>query len=217
MLAKKSCLFDLKDEKLELLPEKAIFWQRQEALILSDTHLGKISHFRKAGIGVPKEAAVDSLLMLERLVNSYRIKDVYILGDLFHSYKNEEWDHFVDFLYRNGQIQFHLVMGNHDILSGSDYERIPMSIHEKTLELGPFVFSHEPLIETEKYNIHGHIHPAVRIKGKAKQSVRLPCFYFTETHGILPAFGIFTGNYTLDYKLADSVFMIAGSRVMKVE
>ncbi len=217
MLDQGVCLLDIHDTTLELLAEKAIFWKQQSAIILSDVHLGKISHFRKAGIGVPREAAIDSLGMLEKLVNSHPAKDVYILGDLFHSHKNEEWDHFVDFLYRNNNIQFHLIMGNHDILSGNEYARIPMAIHEETLELGPFLFSHEPLRQPEKYNIHGHIHPAVRISGKAKQSVRLPCFYFTESHGILPAFGVFTGNYTLDYKLADSVFMIAGNRVIKVE
>ena len=217
MLDLGSCTLELEQESLELLPEKAIFWKQQSALILSDVHLGKIAHFRKAGIGVPKEAAADSLGMLEKLVNSYQATDVYILGDLFHSHKNEEWDHFVDFLYRNSHLQFHLVMGNHDILSTNEYDRIPMAIHPSTLELGPFIFSHEPLPNPAKFNIHGHIHPAVRISGKAKQSIRLPCYYFTQSHGILLAFGKFTGNYTLDYKVADSVFLITGERVLKLE
>ncbi len=212
-----SCFLQIGDESLELLAEKAIYWEAQSALILSDIHLGKISHFRKAGIAVPANAALDSLDVLERLVNSYPLQDVYILGDLFHSYMNKEWDMFVDFLYRNDGIQFHLVKGNHDILSGDAYQRIPMVIHEVTFELGPFIFSHEPLQNPTKFNIHGHIHPAVRINGKAKQSIRLPCYYFTQSHGILPAFGKFTGNYTLDYKVADSVFLIAGERVMKME
>ena len=57
----------------------------------------------------------------------------------------------------------------------------------------------------------------MRISGKAKQSIRLPCYYFTQSHGILPAFGKFTGNYTLDYKVADSVFLITEERVLKLE
>lgn len=212
-----SCLFELRDEELVLLPEKAIYWKSRAAIILSDIHLGKISHFRKAGIGLPAKAAHDSLLFLERLINSLPLQHVYILGDLFHSHINAEWEHFVDFLYRNQAIQFHLVKGNHDILAGNEYHRVPMAIHEETLEIGPFIFSHEPIKSPAKFNIHGHIHPAVRIKGKARQSLRLPCFFFTNSHGILPAFGIFTGHYTLDYSLADSVFMIAGDKVIKLE
>jgi metallophosphoesterase superfamily enzyme len=42
-----------KGETLVLLPERAIWFPKYETLLVSDTHLGKGSHFRKAGIAIP--------------------------------------------------------------------------------------------------------------------------------------------------------------------
>ena len=44
---------EILDEQFDLYPQKAIFWRTQHTLLLSDLHLGKINHFRKAGIPVP--------------------------------------------------------------------------------------------------------------------------------------------------------------------
>ena len=37
-------------EALELYPQRAVFWKRKGILFLADLHLGKINHFRRAGI-----------------------------------------------------------------------------------------------------------------------------------------------------------------------
>lgn len=212
-----SISYELHGQQLELLPEKAIYWHNQTALILADLHLGKISHFRKAGIGVPLKAAADGLIRMESLINSFEVSKVYILGDLFHSEMNREWEDFVDLLYRNSDIEFHLVIGNHDILSSHHYDRIPLVIHEEKLEIGPFLFSHDTLDNTDLYNIHGHIHPAVRLQGKARQSMRVSCYFFAPSYAILPAFGTFTGMHTLQHEVSDDVFIIAGDKVIKID
>lgn len=216
-ISRNSISYDLCEQQLELLPEKAVFWHNQSTLILADLHLGKISHFRKAGIAVPMDAAEDGLIRLESLLNSFDLTRVLILGDLFHSEMNREWEDFVDLLYRNSDIEFHLVIGNHDILGLHNYERIPLVTHEEVLELGPFIFSHDALNSHKLYNIHGHIHPAIRLQGKARQSLRLACYFFSKTQAILPAFGTFTGKHTLQYTVADNVFIIAGDKVIKID
>ncbi|MHB1176840.1 MAG: hypothetical protein ACYCZO_00750 [Daejeonella sp.] len=47
--------FKFLDQTLLLLPEKAILGQEEKTLIIADIHLGKVGHFRKAGIGIPKK------------------------------------------------------------------------------------------------------------------------------------------------------------------
>ena len=47
---------ELAGEAILLLPRKAIFVIDKQCLIISDLHLEKINHFRKAGIAVPMAA-----------------------------------------------------------------------------------------------------------------------------------------------------------------
>ena len=59
----------------------------------------------------------------------------------------------------------------------------------------------------------GHLHPAVRLAGRA-DAVRLPCYWFGRSRGVLPAFGEFTGALTVRPKPGDRVFAIVGDRVL---
>ncbi len=67
----------------------------------------------------------------------------------------------------------------------------------------------------------GHVHPGVRLQGKGKQSLSLPCFHFTEKQCIMPAFGEFTGKFIIKPNGKDRVYVIAKSNneqvVMKVD
>lgn len=209
----------LRGEELYLLPEKAIIWKRYNSLLIADLHLGKVSHFRKAGIPVPRTAKRASLDRLEDLLLRYLPDQVIILGDLFHSEYNQAWLAFNDLLERYQEIDFILVEGNHDILEKSLYENSKLTVIPGLLEKAPFIFSHEPLesVHNDMYNLCGHIHPGVRMVGKARQSLRLPCFYFGDHTGILPAFGAFTGCATIQPLEGESVFVIGENRVIRVQ
>ena len=81
----------------------------------------------------------------------------------------------------------------------------------------PFLFTHEPLEnKSNYYNLAGHLHPGVKLRGKGKQTHRLACFYFDQNGGILPAFGAFTGLSTLPIKKDVQVFAIVEGQVMKL-
>ena len=204
-----------KGEQLFLLPDRCIHWPGEEALLIADTHLGKITHFRKSGIAVPDGAAFRNLQRLEDLLQTYSPQTVYFLGDLFHSELNTEWLAFKALLKRYTAIRFVLIQGNHDILHELSYANLKSEVYNQPLNVGPFTLSHEPLEHCSGYNLCGHLHPGVRLLGTARQSLRLPCFYFGEKGGILPAFGEFTGLYILQPKKKDQVFIIAGAKVMK--
>lgn len=70
------------------------------------------------------------------------------------------------------------------------------------------------LEETPSYLFSGHIHPGIAIRGLGKQSLRFPCFYFTEKFCVLPAFSRFTGTFLIEPNDGEQVFAIVDNRLM---
>lgn len=199
------------------MPQKAIFWQSKDFLIISDLHLGKAAHFRKHGLAVPPAVGIANFKALDHLLKLTQPKEVIILGDLFHSKHNAEWEMFVKWRCQNSDVKFHLVMGNHDILKSEQYASCNLIIHQTTLFIDPFVFSHEPLQTPHSaYNLSGHIHPSVNIYGKGRQKMNFKCFYFGDKYGLMPAFGKFTGSFCVQPSNQDHVYLILENSVVKM-
>ena len=204
-------------EQLVLLPGRAIYQPRTSTLIVGDVHLGKISHFRRSGIALPHEAALQDIQRLSQLMALTAAERCLILGDLFHSSFNNEWRLLEDWRREHAQAEVVLVQGNHDILPREVYIALGIQVAIELRE-GPFVFRHRPDIAASDsvYLLCGHIHPAVRLTGTARAEVKLPCFFFGARLGILPAFGEFTGTATMNAGRGDRVFVIAGDEVVEV-
>lgn len=207
---------DIVGEQVYLLPEKAIYWPRRRCLFIADLHLGKVSHFRKNGIAVPMKAQRSNEEKLHLLLDSLDVEEVVILGDLFHAAHNAEWQVVERLTTRYLDCTFHLVEGNHDILDIDQYSSARLIVHPGVWELGPFSLSHEPLSSTQGYNLCGHIHPGVILRGRGRQRLRLPCFYLDHEQGILPAFGAFTGLYVLSAKDGGRVYAVTDASVLDV-
>jgi len=201
----------IQGEKLTLLPERAILWKSKKILIVSDLHLGKAGHFRKHGIPISRKIHLTDLQILESLIRNHNPSEVILLGDLFHSFENNEWQDFITFIDIYSSVHFTLVEGNHDIL-----DEYPEALKcTQLLEIPPFSFTH--IKENSKFfNLSGHIHPGVSVRGKARQNIVMPCFYFSSEHGLLPAFGQFTGVKKIKPKVDDQVFGIAEGTVIEL-
>ncbi len=212
--------YEFLKQQLCLIPDRAIWWADQQMLLLADVHLGKAGHFRKAGIPIPTQVHHADLQAITNLINQYQPQSLTILGDLFHSNINSDWHIFEAWLSDYPLLEINLVKGNHDVIPDIFFTRNNIKIYPETWEIAPFVFSHIPLIisdiKPDLYNLCGHLHPAVLLRGKGRQSLRLPCFYFGEKQGYLPAFGNFTGVATIPVKEKDSIFVIVEGKVLKV-
>ncbi|RPD48929.1 ligase-associated DNA damage response endonuclease PdeM [Paracnuella aquatica] len=194
---------------------RAIFWEEQKALILSDLHFGKTGHFRKAGIAVPQQVYKEDLQRFVSLLQYFSPQQVIAVGDLFHSRKNLELDWFRRWRLDFPHLQFHLVRGNHDILQDQWYVEAEIQLWPEAMEIGPISFAHEWCSNTAQgFTFCGHIHPGIAFNGAGRQSIKLPCFYFTPTHCILPAFSKFTGLALVHPKKGDQVFAIAENTVV---
>jgi len=194
-------------------PEKYIYDSSNDCVILSDLHLGKATHFRKNGIAVPKELGQDNLKRLHQILSLHKPKELLILGDLFHSNMNAEWEDFKAFRYHFSKTKFILVEGNHDSFGNKEYQKANIQVFAK-LERQNILYTHEPE-ESESFNCFGHIHPAIRLKGSALQSLRLPCFYMDNKRLILPAFGEFTGMHALKTTKKTKVFAIVENKIFE--
>jgi uncharacterized protein len=208
---------DLKGHRVILLPQKALHLPDEKILVISDLHFGKVNHFRRSGIPVPLKANDQNIETLIELLGKTKPERVIFLGDLFHSHYNDEWEVLGQVVKHYQTISFELVEGNHDIMSAHQYGRHRLTLHTQ-LNIGSITLTHEPLdvVEEDHFNLAGHIHPGVRLSGRGRQAVTLPCFYFGKALGLMPAFGAFTGLAKISVKKDDRVFAIVEGKIIKV-
>ena len=199
-------------ETLHLHPWGALYREKNAQLLISDLHLGKISHFRKYGAAVPLKAMGQNFQRLQDLLGEFRPESIVFLGDLFHSHMNGEWAFFSAWV-ETCNTDLILVEGNHDILGPIPYEKLGIQVCP-ALVSGPFTCTHHPLEGFGGFNIAGHIHRAVRLKGTGRQSLRMPCFHFRRRQLILPAFGAFTGSHLMEILPGDRAYALAGDSVI---
>jgi len=209
----------IEDIKITLLARKAMLVQNQQTLVVSDLHLGKAAHFRKHGIPISKNIHQNDLTTLSELLTLTQAKRLLVIGDLFHSELNGEWALFKEFIEKHAEVKMILVAGNHDRYTKSLIKE-SMEVYESEYRIDRLLFTHEPLIpnaiEAPFYNICGHIHPAVVLRGNGRQKMKLPCFFFGKKQGILPAFGKFTGTAVLTPTTEDKVYVLANEKVIAV-
>ena len=186
----------IKNEDLVLTNQRAIYWRRESALVLADVHIGKTAHFRKHGIPMPDAILQNDLDRLKALILHFEVKQLLIVGDLFHAENNSEMATFKLWLQQFRDLKITLIKGNHDRLSSKIM--VDFSINATTeLFIEPFTFIHEHLeSHTNEFTISGHIHPGYLIKGKGKQKLKLPCYQVNSNQIVLPAFSLFTGLNT---------------------
>ncbi len=197
-------------ERLWLTPSKCIFWEGGSTLILADLHIGKSAHFRKAGIAIPQQVFQEDLQRLFHQIHFFNPDRILIAGDLFHSHENREHEWFSKWKVSILSKEVILVKGNHEILHNEAYEKLGLTVVEEEFALDPFVFTHI-LPEQRKEGVFyfsGHVHPGVRLSGKGKQSFTFPCFHFTKTYCLLPAFSKFTGMALIEPQKEDRIFAL---------
>ncbi len=200
-----------------LLPEKALYFPELKTLVVADVHWGKAGHFRKHGMAIPARAAGGNAERLSGIIQTMGAETVVFAGDLFHSRHNNEVEAFRDWRSGFPEIQFQLVIGNHDILGEDFYAACGLELFPENILLGNVAVWHDAPEKSEVFVIHGHIHPGIRLSGKARQQIALPCFAVSEKALILPAFGDFTGCFYVDARDFKALYAVTGKEVMQVK
>lgn len=213
---------NIKDQTLWLSSERSVYWEQEKALVVSDLHIGKTGHFRKAGIAVPQSIFKEDMHRLVSLIQYFSPSKLIVVGDMFHSYANKELELFTKWRNDFSHLVVKLVKGNHDILQKKWYNTAGIELFDSHLTIEQFCFQHDPgeCGKDEKhknsYVFSGHIHPGITISGIGKQSLRFPCFYFTDTYCVLPAFSRFTGTVSIRPNDNDIAFAIVNNSLVRV-
>jgi DNA ligase-associated metallophosphoesterase len=214
-----TCMIDVCGEALALLPERALLWLARRTLLIADAHFGKSAAFRAAGMPLPRGATSDDLQRMTALVERHAVDRIVFLGDFLHSRHSRNdatLAALIAWRERHPALALELVRGNHDRHAGPPPAGLGVTEREEPWVDGPFAFAHHPEGSDAGYVLAGHVHPAVRLFGTARERVRLPCFVFGERIGVLPAFGALTGTQDVERAPRQRLYAVTPQRVFAV-
>ncbi|WP_312089553.1 ligase-associated DNA damage response endonuclease PdeM [Chryseobacterium sp.] len=206
---------NIKDEVFTLTNQRALFWEKEKALILSDLHIGKTAHFRKNGIAISNQIFENDLQRLSILIEYFQPEKFIVVGDLLHAGDNSEVDEFCSWKNQYPDLQFYLIEGNHDKISKKLESKLCLNYRSKSLEINDFIFVHDFEKEQSKFQITGHVHPGFVINSAVKK-IKLPCFVISENQLLLPAFSKFTGLDTKNLPKKGRFYVFTDAEIYEV-
>lgn len=176
------------DTLLLLLPERAVWWEAERCLIVSDLHLGKAERMaRRGGALVPPYESLETISRLSDLIGRWAPAHVLCLGD---SFDDNAAERALDPAVLEALTQLMAgrrwtwVLGNHDPgpveLGGSCTREV---------RIGEVDFRHIAKSAPATLEISGHYHPKASVRG-----ARRPAFVLDAQRLIMPAFGTYTGG-----------------------
>lgn len=175
----------------------ALFWPRENALLVADLHLEKASFFARTGQFLPPYDSRETLERLARAVKATGARRVYTLGDNFHDAEGAarlepHAAGMLDALTR--ALDFVWITGNHDAGNATDMGGTTV----EELAIAGMILRHEAKPGETRPELSGHFHPRLQLKVREKR-IRRPCAVLSTSEGgagrmILPAFGALTGG-----------------------
>ena len=213
----------LRGQALTLLPERAAWHAASRTLLIADLHLGKSASFRAQGLPVPAGTTQDNLARLGALVRRHEAARVVFLGDLLHS-RHAQRAQAIAPLHAwreaHADLRCVLVRGNHDSHAGDPPASLGFEIVDEPWpvpDADGLVACHHPQRVAGSAVLAGHWHPAVTLRGPARDVERLACFCHVDGDGgdllVLPAFGAFTGSSPQSPPVGSTCYPVGGDRV----
>jgi len=202
-----------------LLPEHALWWPEGRVMFVADLHLGKAATYRALGQPVPSGTTAENLRRLSQLISHYQPQQLVFLGDFLHARHARTASVLGQLqLWRQSHADLNctLVRGNHDNRAGDPPDDLQISVVDEPYLVGPFAACHHPQSHATHAVLAGHTHPVVHLQGPARDRLRLPCFVFEARSAILPAFGEFTGGYTVAAQPGLQLYAAGGDKVWRL-
>lgn len=210
------CAVQWSGETLHLLPEHALWWPASQTLFIADLHLGKAASYRKLGQPVPAGSTQENLQRLTQLIHRHTPQHLVFLGDFLHAASGRTpavLQALRAWRVHHAALDLTLVRGNHDSHAGDPPAELGIAVVNEPWLTGPFAACHHPQVHATHLVLAGHTHPAVNLRGSARDQLRLPCFVKDEGQATLPAFGAFTGGHPVEASAGRRLYAIGGGRV----
>ena len=194
--------------------DRSLMHPASNTLIVADLHIGKVTHFRRAGVAIPSSARAETTDRLWECLERHRPERVVIAGDLFHSDANTETHQFVEELARWGSVEWVWITGNHDRATANRYSAL---FHRTAPEIsiGSTRITHESE-GAQQPTISAHVHPVILVEHGARLKTKHRCFTIENQDFRLPAFGPFTGGHRIQPKPSGRYFFLTDKRVYEL-
>jgi DNA ligase-associated metallophosphoesterase len=184
--------FSFAGEELRLVDGRALFWPRENALLVADLHLEKASFFAGHGQMLPP---YDSRETLGRIADALRqtcARRVFCLGDNFHDSAGTARleEHAAGMLAALTRVaEWIWITGNHD---AEMTQPVGGTLAEEA-EISGLLLRHRAARGETRPELSGHYHPRLMIEARGRRIAR-PCAVASDSRLILPAFGALTGG-----------------------
>jgi DNA ligase-associated metallophosphoesterase len=184
--------FSFAGEEMLLVGGRALFWPREQALLVADLHLEKASFFAAHGQMLPPYDSRETLERLALAVRETGAKRVFALGDNFHDGKGcaRLEPHAAGMLAAlTRALDWVWITGNHD----AGATELAGGALADEVATGGLVLRHKAQAGEERPELSGHFHPRLALSARGRRIAR-PCAVMSEQRLILPAFGALTGG-----------------------
>jgi DNA ligase-associated metallophosphoesterase len=188
--------FQFAGEEMLLVGGRALFWPRENALLVADLHLEKASFFAAHGQMLPPYDSRETLGRIAEALRETGARRVFCLGDNFHdsggTLRLEA--HAAGMLAAlTRATEWVWITGNHDGPIDS-----PGAVHAEgtladELDVSGMILRHRTKRGETRPELSGHYHPKLTIAARGRRIAR-PCAVASESRLILPAFGALTGG-----------------------
>jgi DNA ligase-associated metallophosphoesterase len=188
--------FSFANEEMRLVDGRALFWPRENALLVADLHLEKASFFAKHGQMLPPYDSRETLGRIALALRETGARRVFCLGDNFHdpagTLRLEA--HAAGMLAAlTRATDWVWITGNHDApMNSADAVQVEGAMIEE-IEVAGVILRHRTKRGETRPELSGHYHPKLTIAARGKRIAR-PCAVASESRLILPAFGALTGG-----------------------
>lgn len=184
--------FSFAGETFTATADGALFWPRENALLVADLHLEKASWFARLGQFLPPYDSHATLSALAQAVERTGAERLYCLGDSFHdSFGCDRLPASARELLTalTATLDWTWIVGNHD---PGFADHCGGRLAEQ-VEIGGIILRHEAVRGDPRPEMSGHYHPKLRVSLSGRRVSRR-CFVVSATKLILPAFGSLTGG-----------------------
>ena len=190
--------FSFADQEWCLVPGgaggNALYWPRENALLVADLHLEKASAYARTGQFLPPYDSRETLGRLALALRRTGAQRVFCLGDNFHDRDGPARldPHAAGMLAAlTRATDWVWITGNHDSVLEGELDLGGTVVDE--LHLAGTVLRHQARPGETAAELSGHFHPKLRLTVRGRAIAR-PCAVRGGQRLILPAFGALTGG-----------------------
>ena len=173
-------------EEWFLLESRALYWPREQALLVADLHLEKASFYATHGQPLPPYDSRETLERVAQAVQQTGARRVITLGDNFHDRKGSARleEHAAGMLAAlTRMVDWVWITGNHD--NGTDdsaMQAVCGGTVVPELDVGGIVLRHIAKPGERRPEISGHFHPRLELTINRRR-IKRPCAVISTCEG----------------------------------